>query len=200
MRDRSNAEHWLQYVYQKMDCDINDIGKNKISFITFNYDRTIERYLSNTIKYTHGITENEGREALSSIPIIHINGSIGSLDQSDEKYVSYESEELQKIVNLYRDGMLNLKFYHESDEELSNEIIQNIYLRHDSFVFIGFGYHLDNIEKLGEISLGAKNVYGSAYGLKEAEKAAVSDNFRGKIKLGFDDQKVLDFIKYHVVL
>ena len=200
LTDRLNADHWLQYIYQKMDCAISDIGKNKISFITFNYDRTIERYLSHTIRHTYGLTENESIEALNSIPIIHVNGSLGSLDQSDKKTVRYETEDLQRIVNLYREGLLDLKFYHELNGKLSNEIIKDIYSRYDSFVFIGFGYHLDNIDKLGEISSGAKNVYGSAYGLKEAQRAAVSANFRGKIELGFGDQKVLDFIKYHIAL
>ncbi|MGH7216991.1 MAG: hypothetical protein ACREIG_07135, partial [Nitrospiraceae bacterium] len=53
--------------------------ENKLSLITFNYDRSLEFYLHRAIKRLWDLDDNEAAEVLKAVPIIHIHGKIDAL-------------------------------------------------------------------------------------------------------------------------
>ena len=75
--------NWYDYLFQQMDCEFTDFPKNKITFITFNYDRTLEFYLFNALINSYGKKEAEVAEILNQIPIIHVHGKLGNLPWQD---------------------------------------------------------------------------------------------------------------------
>jgi hypothetical protein len=45
---------WYQYLVGKMNAPFEDFGKNRLSVVTFNYDRSLEHYLLTTLQNAHG--------------------------------------------------------------------------------------------------------------------------------------------------
>ena len=51
--------------------------QNKISFVTFNYDRFLETWLFERIRYSFGLEEDAAVATLQKIPIHHVYGMFG---------------------------------------------------------------------------------------------------------------------------
>jgi len=80
------ARDWFLYLWQQMlsGCDsAEDFGRNKVAFLTFNYDRSLEKLLLLRLSAMFG--EVSGRDVLidivRNIPIIHLHGALGELPE-----------------------------------------------------------------------------------------------------------------------
>ena len=65
------------YLAGKLDSTFEEFGNNKLSIVTFNYDRSLEHYLLNSLMTLHGKTRDECAQALKKIPIVHVYGQLG---------------------------------------------------------------------------------------------------------------------------
>lgn len=159
---------WYKYLWNKIYTKFDDLGKNKIAFITFNYDRSLEYYLSTSMAALFGKTEKECVLKLSEIPIVHLHGQLGDLTfDSNTNQITYgqEIEYDEQLLNVAK----SIKIVHESvenDEQFShaNELLQ----RAESICILGFGFHQQNVKrlKLHEIRC---PTFASAYGLTNLE-------------------------------
>jgi hypothetical protein len=71
---------WYRYLWHNLisECkDINDLYKNKVTVITFNYDRSLEYYLMKAIKSFFNVEEEEAMKVFNSIKIKHVYGRLG---------------------------------------------------------------------------------------------------------------------------
>ncbi len=71
---------WYQYLWHRMTegCKtLNDLIKNKITIITFNYDRSLEHYLMEAIKSFFNAEEADAAEVFKAIKIKHVYGKLG---------------------------------------------------------------------------------------------------------------------------
>ena len=50
---------WLEELYQHLNCPFERFGCNQVSFITFNYDRSLEYYLFTCLRSSYGKSEQE---------------------------------------------------------------------------------------------------------------------------------------------
>lgn len=50
---------WYRYLYNRILTKFNDLGKNRINIITFNYDRSLEEYLFNALKRHYNKSDEE---------------------------------------------------------------------------------------------------------------------------------------------
>jgi len=66
----SAKKNWLDYLRNELDATFDDFGKNKLSIITFNYDRTVEQYLFTVLKNTYGRSDGECVEQLNKIVMV----------------------------------------------------------------------------------------------------------------------------------
>jgi hypothetical protein len=72
--------NWMMYLYGFMFADtIEQFADNKISFITFNYDRSLEHFLSISLSKTYRRSVKECAAVFDRIPIIHLHGRLGAL-------------------------------------------------------------------------------------------------------------------------
>jgi len=86
--EKNNKFNWYQYSWNQMNTSFDDFEKN-LSIITFNYDRSLEYYLFTVLKKKFpGKNEEDYKNKLKSIPIIHIYGKLG--------YLPWESTEDKK--------------------------------------------------------------------------------------------------------
>ena len=160
-------DHWYEALWQKLRTKSwAGFKKNKINIITFNYDRSFERYLLYVIKNNYKITE---ATAIKSLPIVHVHGSLGP-------FKDY-GRDTSGFVKIAADS---IKIVHESDTTTKEFIKANrILSRAKRILFIGFGYHPQNMAKFYCFNLRlafreriklrpTSDIYGTHKGLKKS--------------------------------
>lgn len=134
-----------------------DIAKrlNKISFVSFNYDRCIEHYLFHMFKsiYKHRATEEDVINLLNdNLNIYHPYGAVGSLpwqNLSTENKIEFGgSLNAEKLLKLSE----GIKTYTEGIEEKDSDvqIIRSNMTSASVLVFLGLHYREPNLDFLTE--------------------------------------------------
>lgn len=76
-------ENWYRHLLDMMDASFDELGNNKLAIVTFNYDRSLEAYLTTTLSERFGRSLSDCARVLSAIPVVHVHGALGPLHQSD---------------------------------------------------------------------------------------------------------------------
>ena len=129
---------WYHYLWDQMVTEKGRFGDNRVAFVTFNYDRSLERYLFLRLKALHGYRiADEVFDDLYKIQFIHIHGSLG-----DERFAEFPYDrgkhsngELIKISS-------RLRIIHEDPAgnphfAAANDLLQNA----ERICFLGYGFH-----------------------------------------------------------
>jgi hypothetical protein len=152
---------WYQYLSSKLNASFDDFGKNKLSVITFNYDRSLEHYLLTTLRNAHGRDDDECADALRKIPIVHFYGQL-----SRHPYPSREARPYNPDVGTYKYvgyAARGIMLLHEAKSEI--EAARQMLKAADRICFLGFGYHPLNLKRLTLQDSSRRAVFGTARGL-----------------------------------
>jgi len=68
-------KNWLSYLWNKINITRSIFSAYDISFITFNYDRILEYYFYNSLKYSFNLSDQEIIRTIK--PILHMHGVVG---------------------------------------------------------------------------------------------------------------------------
>lgn len=153
--------------YEKPELLINLILENKITFITFNYDRSLEFFLFEAIKSTFNLNSIYAKEILDGIKIIHVFGRFPKLPfETSQDSFDYGYEPSKYLLNIAYREIQTLTERGSIDRDVLIKEISNA----DRIFFLGFGYHQENLNLLGLNHCLQKriNIYGSA--LNESNK------------------------------
>lgn len=197
-----NTKNWYDYLRGKLNAPFEDFGKNKLSVITFNYDRSIEHYLFKVLKSTYGKPDEECAEKLKKIPIIHVHGRLGALPwQTMEGGRAYTTTVVPEEVKVATEQIIVIPEGQDTSSEFEKAF--DIMMAADKIYFLGFGYNDVNLRRLAinKIRLASKVVpfaYGTAYGLGASEMQAISEKWG--ISLGSDHGDVFDFLRNRALL
>jgi hypothetical protein len=174
---------WYEYLFNQLATTFDDFDKNKLSILTFNYDRSLEHYLYTCLQNTYGKSVDECAKKLKSIPIVHLHGDLGELPyllgtNSMRPYSTKLSDGTVGIasqrIRIIHEGIANEPQFTQAHKILSES--QHI-------CFLGFGYHLLNIRRLGfkdaKSYLGSK-IWGSVHGFTHAERDNLTYDFFGR--------------------
>jgi hypothetical protein len=143
------ADHWYELLINKLDAGpFSDIEANKVTIVTFNYDKSLEQYLFTALCNRHKKSYEEVALLVSKLPIIHVYGDVGPLDwQSDTKGRKYGSglvpDEVKKAaesINIIAEGR---------DDSTALRHAREAIERAEKVFFLGFGFHADNMKRLG---------------------------------------------------
>jgi len=135
--------------------------ENKLSIITFNYDRSLEQYL---IKSLGAMYSGDSAELIKTIPIIHMYGKLdhlpkeGKLTGKNREYgfIPSGSELLMSSKNI--------KLIHESEIKGQYSKAKKCLRNANKLYFLGFGYDLTNLDNLKIIdNYLDKNIDGISY-------------------------------------
>lgn len=179
---------WFSELYNIMTNEMlgadsyNQFLNNKVSFITFNYDRMLEEFLFDSLRsnYKH-IHFNKISEIIRKISILHVYGKIdklrweGSTESTLYKNVDYKNSE---VLDNYIE---NIKvIYDERNEDTVFKKAKNILEKAERIFFLGFGYAKENLQILGIPSLLNRDhrIFGSALGLTQNEIDKISSIFK----------------------
>lgn len=192
------GEDWYQYIYNRMNATFDDLSKNNLSVITFNYDRSFEHYLLTRIQSDYGKTIEEAASVLGNMEIIHVHGNLGNLpafeQNNSREYTHQVTPEGIKVC------VENIKIVYEKIYEDDLQFKRAVELLSEAYNvwFLGFGYDETNMRRL-QLPDSLKNanvILGSTYGLRKGQKKKMHSLFKGKYPIENLYDSDLDNLSY----
>lgn len=143
---------WYSIFFNKINSSFENFDKNKVSFITFNYDRSLEHFLFTTLKNRYQKTEQECAAKLKNIPIVHLYGKLALLPWERTNPSDYTRDYNPKITpHFLRKSSTSLKIIYDKVDLPNDTDFKKAKLLLNGarkIYFLGFGYHTDNLERL----------------------------------------------------
>src|SRR5207244_3710863 len=97
--------------YERMNTSFESLGSNPVSFITFNYDRSVEHFLYTSILKTYNKGEESTAQQVRRISVVHLHGRLGRLPwEADTATRPYRGDQTPQTVQIASDG---IKIIHE---------------------------------------------------------------------------------------
>ena len=175
IRQGEDNKRWYQFLWEQIVQGGSGtiFDGSKISIITFNYDRSLEFFLFNALRqHFPAYSDEDCQKMLSNVAIVHIHGKLGEPIYSAEgvggrKYVPIDSKD---DLNTAVSGIMLISEAQQKNVlyEEAHKLIEN----GDSIVFLGFGYHQDNMDRLevGARSKQNANIYSTTFGLTDSQE------------------------------
>lgn len=172
-RERSKyaKQDWYSYLFDRLTDGVTDVKKlrritanSKVSFITFNYDRSLEHFLFESFQNSFtNVPKNEIVMIMDNIEIIHMYGCIAPLDWQDgKKGVAYKPSITESLLNSYSS---NIKTIYEQDNDSELEDVEELLTDAEQIFYLGFGYAEENMDilKVPETTNSSAYIYGTAF-------------------------------------
>jgi hypothetical protein len=187
---------WYQYLYNELlRPDIaNDFGKNPLSIITYNYDRSLEYYFWSALRQGFGLSPEEALRISGTIPIVHVHGSLGQLPPADggRKYGGGAGTfflEAAKDLHIVSDDIKASGVLERCRDLLAGA---------NRVVFLGFGFDPVNLDRLDLfVPGGPREFYGTSLGMTNSEVNTGVDQYFATHNSGISLSAVdcLDFLR-----
>jgi hypothetical protein len=150
--------------------EIGSIFEN-LSIINFNYDRSIEQYLPFSLSNYFGLKPQVVREVMPSLPILRPYGKAGSLPwQGGDRSVEFGHSDAC-AVGAAADKILT--FTEQVQDAALLEQIQNALESAERVIFLGFGFHRQNLQVLDCSALPHVEVLATSYGVSKSDSASI---------------------------
>lgn len=200
------SKDWYTMLFNKMiegldPVDWNIFGENKVTFITFNYDRSLEFFLYESLMNSFTSADRlDLINELKKIPVYHVYGKPAYLPWEDGvQKLSYRSN---FGIHEVTDFSVNLKLINEryDDKDYLKKIMVEISKAKEIY-FLGFAYRKENLDILGVPGCITNDhrVYGTAFGVPENEiaenKVLLAKNF-DHVRKGYDLPHIEDIDCY----
>jgi len=149
-RDGYNAEEdWYKYLWMRMDAPFEQFENNKLSIITYNYDRSLEFYLLSALKHAYGKTDEECFRTMRRIPVIHLHGQLGTIfdGPADSNYRAYLPD---TSYSAWKKVIPQIKIVHQVNPVDNPQfmVARKRLFDAERICFLGFGYDRKNVERL----------------------------------------------------
>ena len=149
----------------------DSIPENRLSIITFNYDRSLEFYLHQAISYRYRLPQDAALHLLSRLNIMHPHGILGeypavSYSPSADGHALYAISRAITIV-------------HELTDSADGFCTPDFRACHDALTraqrvyFLGFGFHEDNVRRMAffnEGTIGKRDVLATTFELMPKDR------------------------------
>lgn len=185
-----------------------DFGKNRVAFVTLNYDRSLERYLFLRLKAQHQYDNDEEcfRE-LYQLRFVHMYGSLG-----DERFVDDPFNRNKPSIAEVQRAADRLRIIHEETTE-AQYLSEAVKLLKEAQVicFLGYGFHglnndrltLATIPQRGQERIDRQDWFASRYQMTEVEFSRHTRSFYDKFvnrgytheRIGNQQEGALEFLR-----
>jgi len=175
----SPESDWYSYIYNKhlineliTPLDYKNFGKNNVEFITFNYDRSLEKYIYNSLLNSFEFADNEKVvEQISKINISHVYGSLGTLLDMHPQAFKFDIKTIEfgkKIKSFFELNNLinNIQLM---IDDVNKEYFINIINKATRIFILGFGFDEMNLKKIDffDALKPEHKIYATTKGLKK---------------------------------
>lgn len=186
--DVEDDQDWYKLLFNRMistfnePSDFDKFCKNKVAFITFNYDRSLEYFIfesfynafwNNRKKIESAFMSLEGIKTYIPFPFIHVYGQIDKIKAHGgwdyrEKLAFSDIKKLSENIRVIGERANNI------------EEIKEIITESKRIFFLGFGYAKENIDSIGILDIINEKwqIYGTAKSMTEKEIKEVKSTFR----------------------
>jgi hypothetical protein len=180
-----SSNNWMKYIFDLLRAPFETFHENKLAFITFNYDRSLEHFLFRSLQSTFGKSQEECAEVLKCIPLIHLHGHLGLLPWQGKNGRPYEQVINAETLNICID---NIKIVHEDVADRDVEFQKAKQLMRDAarVCFLGFGYAATNMERLDVAMLDANKTWGTGIGISDGELLSIQTRSNRRIEVRQD--------------
>jgi hypothetical protein len=196
-------QHLYEYILARLGADMKNFPANKLSILTFNYDRSLEHYLETALFHSNRTTISRESvwQTMSSISIVHLYGQLAPLAWQASDYIRrYEPTITAQSVAKAAKFIKIISDKADQDLHKDPEFLQAWQLidAAKQICFLGFGYNSTNLTRLKIDNLkGRWRIYGTALGLEPSEKKQVADTL-GNITLDSSDS--LKLLRHYGIL
>jgi hypothetical protein len=160
--DANPNEDWYRYLFNQLGDSLDQVQENKLSIVTFNFDRSFERALFLTLRNSYGATPEVARGICARIPVIHIHGQLGVADwlqpnvENARPYhpsssiptdnraavpLELDPEDVKRCTE-------SIRLFNEAASDDVTKQALDVLTGSRRVCFLGFGYHPENIAKL----------------------------------------------------
>lgn len=197
------TETWLAEMF-KIICQGNTKESlsetlSNITFIIFNYDRCIEEALPRMISVYFGIDLRESYGIADQVTIIHPYGSLGDLDRigikdsgfgAVERLEDLKIKQMSEKITLFTEKMQDFGELESISEALEHSAL---------IIFLGFGFHRQNIEILGNSKAGwnAREIIGTRSGISDTDHKVVEEILMSKTNMNTAHNPKIDLRNMH---
>lgn len=176
---RSFQNNWIHKLFQTLSegttkSAIEGIFEN-ITFVVFNYDRSLEFFLSKCIKNYYDIGADHAHQIVNSARFFHPYGQIGKLP--------WQHSELPELPfgcgrkdNLYPISQSLLTFSEQVEDADTLDQIRNAVHDAEQIIFLGFGFHESNLKLLQpHRTADTGRVIATAFGISKPDCDVILD-------------------------
>lgn len=184
---------WYAHLFDGLNFENENATFSNLSFVTLNYDRSLEHFLNRNIDYNcRDDRMDRAYEKLSQIKIVHAHGSLGEYPavgygerEADDAMVSQAATRI-KIVS---DKLTDSPEFQEA---------QRLVGKAENIIFLGCGYHPETIKGLfATSSPSGQRVFGTTY---EMRNPPPRDLFGARdIRLGTAQQTPVSYLESLVI-
>jgi hypothetical protein len=204
LTDRSTVKVY-EYIWHRASGTPDTYPGNALSFITFNYDRSLEQCLRNSLSSSHPAFRDRGVDfarALSQFQIHHVYGSLGSLDPKNDSYLKYGGFDHPESPDRIREAAARIKLYHEASQSTAVSPMRTQIADARTVCFLGFGFHPANLRLLQFFGLAASpetKFFASGSNMSPGDQAAAAENLNVSIEFA-NGKKCVDTLSSYSVL
>lgn len=185
-------DDWYRYLFNTLTDNIehDDFANLPISFLTFNYDRSLDLFLWYSIKNTYQLSDDETRPIYESIPIIHLHGSLGSLplystatyESGHVPYGGIMPSNTSVPYNCLQIARKSINIIHEDIDTTAEFTKAHVLLEQASRIYVtGFSFHPKSVKRLRLFKYGkqvedkdSSEFLASTKGLEPAELSRIA--------------------------
>lgn len=183
---------WYGHLYNVINFEHESPHTDKMTFVSLNYDRSLEHFLTKNIHYNCPDDAIQNAQSkLKCIKIIHAHGSLGPYPQIHYGNKSTDANVLRTAA----DGIRIVSDRLQDSEDFKNA--QFAIHEASNLVFIGFGYDPTTLKILmsSATNLDRKRILGTACKLKATVTAPVTKFFNSKIEIADSGVDAYMFIR-----
>jgi hypothetical protein len=192
-RDKS----WYAYLLKQMKGKFEDLHKNALTIVTFNYDRSLDWFLRRSIMNFYNRSLAEVEKVLESIPIIHVHGQLGSLAENPYGRWDPKSVMNQHYIAALKRAKDGIQIVHEVDTQSPDSNfgkVQKTIGIAETVALLGFGFGTDNLKRLKIRGSSNASIFATAYGLTQKQMADIRNVVAKPITFGNPNEGILEFL------
>ena len=144
-------DHWYEMFAEILNVGSADYLRNNVTVISFNYDRSLEHYLSRVITTRlSGASPATISRHLSHVPLIHVHGQLGTLSDAYDPRKGSVPYNSPLTVERALTASRAISVIHATRPDTAAFKVARQALRLTELIyFIGFGYYRLNVARLG---------------------------------------------------
>jgi hypothetical protein len=177
----AGKDGWIEQVFSMAITDlrqseIKGSAFHNVTFINFNYDRCIEHYIYHALLRI-GLPPPDAKSTVEALTIIRPYGSLGPIFQGSNSLPFGNFNQRQDFFPMID----RIRTYTESEAIHDREQTERLITDAAMVVFLGFGFHRQNLELLKPKETGFRNAHiiGTVVGIYHGNLPALSDSLRG---------------------